>query len=105
MSVVIKGMDIPQSCYMCDMIELSGAISCPHANNPRNSERGRALDCPLIEIPDHGDLIDRDALMARYAEEVSPSNHSDFMRPPRWNDAVQLTELAPVVIPAERSEE
>jgi len=56
-------------------------------------------------VQDHENLIDRDALMARYAEEVKPSNNSDFMRPPRWNDAVQLTELAPVVIPAERSED
>lgn len=105
MSVLIKGMKIPQSCYMCDMLELSGVIGCKHAYAPSNSEWGRALNCPLIELPDHGDLIDRDALMARYAEEVKPSNNSDFMRPPRWNDAVQLTELAPVVIPAERSEE
>lgn len=93
MSVVIKGTDIPQSCYMCDMIELSGAISCLHANNPHNSERGRALDCPLIELPDHGDLIDRDEQIER-AWRL------------KLNTRELITEMlntATVVIPAERS--
>ena len=78
MSLLIKGLKMPKRC-------------------------GECIFGSLIELPDHGDLIDRDSLMAGYAEEVKPSNNSDFMRPPRWNDAVQLTELAPVVIPAERS--
>ena len=58
MSVLIKEMKIPESCYMCDMIELSKAISCPRAYNPQNSEWGRALNCPLVEIPDYKDYKD-----------------------------------------------
>lgn len=101
MGVLIKGMKIPKSCGEC-IFDVWGACLINLNTEPKNK---LTHSCPLIEIPDHGDLIDRDALMARYAEEVKPSNNSDFMRPPRWNDAVQLAELAPVVIPAERSEE
>lgn len=59
----------------------------------------------IIELPDHGDLIDRSALMKEFAEYVAPSNRSDFVPPPNWNDAVSLLGSAPTVIPAERSEE
>ena len=55
MNLLIKGMAAPQSCYMCDIIELSGAISCPHTNKPNNSDWGRALDCPLVEITKYDD--------------------------------------------------
>ena len=98
MSILIKGMKMPKEDeLLCIRIYPSGKVIID-----------LDLQCKqvaeAVELPDHGDLIDRDALMTRYAEEVRPSNNSDFMRPLRWNDAVQLTELAPVVIPAERSE-
>lgn len=109
MSILIKGIKMPDNCYDCPLNY--DYIDCMARNEETERVRvfllnnERSPNCPLIELPDHGDLIDRDALMAKYAEEVKPSNNSDFMRPPRWNDAVQLTELAPAVIPAERSEE
>lgn len=108
MSVLIKGLKMPTSClkggcpidgFHCQLWEDK------YWSRVESPEKMRHRDCPMIELPDHGDLIDRSALLARYAEEVKPSNNSDFMRPPRWNDAVQLTELAPVVIPVERSED
>ena len=110
MSVLINGMKMPkEGCRDCLLVKRGQVFDiCPflkRAVNGNVERGGKPYGCPLIELPDHGDLIDRDALMASYAEEVKPSNNSDFMRPPRWNDAVQLTELAPVVIPAERSEE
>lgn len=98
MSVLIKGIDLPKcGLYLDLVITADGVVRDYGIEDEQIAE--------AIELPDHGDLIDREALMARYAEEVKPSNNSDFIRPPRWNDAVQLTELAPVVIPAERSEE
>ena len=104
MSVLIKGMAMPKGCLGCPCINAK-YNECMILQRRATNVMTRMTDCPLIELPDHGDLIDRDALMTRYAEEVRPSNNSDFMRPPRWNDAVQLTELAPAVIPAERSED
>lgn len=86
MSVLIKGMKIPNSCYDCDMLELSGVVGCKHAYDTKNSTWGRALNCPLIELPDHGDLIDREKLNATDSWE--------------W-----IRYLSPVVIPAERKEQ
>lgn len=96
MSVLIKGMNIPPSCFDCDMLELSGPVMCEHAYDTKNSIWGRALNCPLIEIPDHGDLIDRDALM----------EHGCYLPLPLGNLPViyrSYVENAHVVIPAERS--
>lgn len=100
MSVLIKGMKMPQSCFDCDMLELSGVVGCKHAYDTKNSEWGRALNCLLIDLPDHGDLIDKDALVDK-AEFICDafSGRAGFVV---WaNDVVN----APVVIPAERSEE
>lgn len=104
MSVIINNMAMPQNCYECRFCETYlGHHHCvAYLNYIEDPRSGRLDTCPLIPVPDHGDLIDRDALMAKYAEEVAPSNNSDFIRPPRWNDAVELTELAPTVVPAER---
>lgn len=44
-------------------------------------------------------LIDADALMKEFAEFVAPSNNSDFIAPPNWNDAVSLLDSAPTIDP------
>ena len=54
-------------------------------------------ECPLIELPDHGDLVDVDLLKAECKEPYV-----------WWETATQMKDIlndAPVVIPAERSDE
>lgn len=68
MSILIKGMEMPTDCDNCSLFD--DRFDYPSCNatgysrgynwNPRGQ---RMPDCPLIEIPPHGDLIDRDALM------------------------------------------
>lgn len=88
MSILIKGMKMPTSClkggcpvdgFFCQLWEDK------YWSRVENPEKMRHRDCPLVELPDHGDLIDRDALIATDSWE--------------W-----IRHLAPVVIPAERSE-
>ena len=63
MSIVVKGMEIPKNCTLCDSIGLNVAIGCP----VMTGINGRATDCPLVELPEkHGRLIDADALKADY---------------------------------------
>ena len=38
MSVLIQGLTMPESCYDCDMLKLSGAVRCKHAYDTSNSE-------------------------------------------------------------------
>ena len=67
MSILIKGMEMPLQCIACefwmlypykeetlDMCKLQSKVVEPYKKDE---------DCPLIEVPPHGDLIDRDALM------------------------------------------
>ena len=56
MSVLIKGMKMPDSCYHCKIAE-----SCGHYI--ANYTDRRHPDCPIIALPDHhGRLVDADAL-------------------------------------------
>ena len=64
MSVLIKGMKMPQNCDSCPMLYEYRfcALTDDHASSIEwKMEEKRMPNCPLIELPDHGDLIDRDA--------------------------------------------
>ena len=67
MSILIKGMEMPKSCAECDI-----KVRC--FENAKNIEwltyhpafyEERLTDCPLISVPDHGDLIDRDMVLEK----------------------------------------
>ena len=104
MSILIKGMKMPLHCEDCKRFFMK-TVSFPDYEKmcllgghvppfPEDYHR-RADDCPLIELPGHGDLIERDALNPMFVHG-------------RLDDTyVSRKELlgATVVIPAERSED
>ena len=53
MSVLIKGMEMPSDCEECWLMSI-----CDESIHLTK----RPIDCPLIELPPHGRLIDADAL-------------------------------------------
>ena len=61
MSVLIRGMEMPKHCGEC------GIEWCEKWKRliiaGMSIAKSRPSDCPLLPIPPHGDLIDRDALM------------------------------------------
>ena len=65
MSVYIKGMEMPKSCFSCPMNDTDCCgISRGSYIEYREVDvdvaiNGRPEWCPLIPVPDHGDLIDR----------------------------------------------
>ena len=69
MSILIKGAEIPDCCTYCDYIGLNKAVECGHFTNIA----GRAPDCPLVEIPPHGRLIDADEVMKSIKEDYCDS--------------------------------
>ena len=93
MSILIKGMAMPKSCLLCPFGDEFGKC-CVNAELEDANELTHS--CPLIELPDHGDLIDRDVVadaldvMAVYG---------------RLQDAFDMVMSCEAVIPAERSEE
>ena len=93
MSILIKGMKMPQNCDACPMLYEYRfcALTDDHASSIEwKMEEKRMPNCPLIELPDHGDLVDRDELYV---------NTMDYC------DLEEKILNAPAVIPAERSEE
>lgn len=92
MSVLIKGMEMPKNCTYCDSIGLNVAIGCP----VMTGINGRATDCPLVEIPAHGRLVDADALMQTYCRHEFSSD---------MGDAMEILDNYPTVIEAEEDQE
>lgn len=92
MSVLFKGMKMPKSCWECRCRDCEDF--CVLLNVDCTETYGKRLDnCPLIELPDHGDLIDRDALCVRGGRNCGKT----FL--------AELLKNAPVVILAERSKD
>ena len=77
MSVIIKGMEIPETCWDCFVDNtLAQNIAYFEANCPFtervvnfsefNAKSGRHPECPLVHVPTpHGRLIDAEALFAK----------------------------------------
>ena len=62
MSILIN-MEMPKNCNSCRLLDWSNGC-CSLTNEATTNRRCvyRMAWCPLIELPPHGDLIDRDAL-------------------------------------------
>lgn len=93
--IYIKGMEMPKNCCICHFSSHDMCLLCK-----RDAEdwfENRPEYCPLIELPDHGDLIDRDALKNELFFDTADCDLEmiEFER----------VSGAPVVIPAERSED
>ena len=98
MSVLIKGMEIPANCQNCFASDDESRFC--RAAKKYIPMLGKPKFCPLIELPDHGDLIDRDALK----EPVG--SYTPIKWSYEYGASIRLEDIdhAPVVIPAERSE-
>lgn len=65
--VYIQGMKMPENCYQCPFgadvdIGVGVAHGCNLIKDFAQFANERHSDCPLIPVPDHGDLIDVDIL-------------------------------------------
>ena len=59
MSMFIKGINPPKSCYTCDWYN---KVQCQVDVSKCYYKMARHPSCPLIEVPPHGRLIDVDEL-------------------------------------------
>ena len=95
MSVYIKGMDMPKNCEECAIKSWDTVdYVCPFSGVPTLCI-GRQDDCPLIPIPDHGRLIDADALQAECFPE--PTFIAEML--------FRKVNNAPTIIPADKEAE
>jgi hypothetical protein len=93
-------MAMPKNCAMCERWSICECLkeykdyeSILYAVD--DGDLIKADGCPLIEIPPHSDLVDRDALIAEYdRQHKGPAG-----------GARKIMEMAPTVIEAEGREE
>ena len=107
MSVLIKGMKMPKSCLLCAFGNEFGECC---VNMEIEDESEMTHSCPLIELPDHGDLIDRDALKADLGITDWECNKCQWgglfgCKRDDFSDACFFLENAEAIITAERSED
>ena len=102
MGVYIKGMQMPKSCFTCPFREKVNpdeyvclALKSVYEETFSLITCRRNKDCPLIPVPDHGDLIDRDEQIERaWRLNLSTKELID-----------EMLRSAPTVLPADREGE
>lgn len=69
MSVIIRGMKMPKNCTECSFFVKSNSPKYPFVDCKLIGRLGSVfncigipVDCPLVELPPHGRLIDGDRL-------------------------------------------
>lgn len=97
MSVYIKGLEMPKNCRECPLEQPYDGYNC-YINEKSYSWglSSRPSDCPLIPVPDHGDLIERDALKKECQENAKRGIGL-------WVDYMDVS-LAPTIIPASKED-
>lgn len=113
MSVIIKCMEMPQSCGECGFVQKGSQEFCglllPEIKYSDNWSI-RPDHCPLIELPPHGRLIDADALMETFRERKRPTlsdgedGSKERVRYLDFISTLQAIKDAPTIIAAEEGE-
>ena len=128
MSVLIKGMKMPTTCRKCklkmncDNCEGWECYCLPLGKNigymddePDIPSEKRRNDCPLVPVPPHGDLIDRDALtdaiertdwyhQAPNKNMVHGANSAEHQAWYKEQDVYAAVDNSPTIIPAEEED-
>ena len=97
MSVLIKGMEMPNNCAEC---QLNHDTECAIKNCMVTDDCyvRRASWCPINHVPLHGRLIDADALLSLLDKCMFPS---DMVTTSAVRMATNWIKDAPTIIPAE----
>lgn len=107
MSILIKGMEMPKSCYACPFCDYVSARCDAVKGNPYTPEsryEKRADFCPLVPVPSHGRLIDKDALEADISASVVFSGRDGNAEIVGAKKIINRLYVAPTVIEAEEGE-
>lgn len=100
MSVLIKGMEMPKSCFDCTMESVCNRWALHDAEWQKTN---RDEDCPLVPVPEHGRLIDADTL-TKMCQEMQSIEWNNKASPYSWAYAYESFESdidnAPTIIPA-----
>lgn len=102
MSVLIEGMKKPETCGKCPFCQFGGLdvkLRCLVTDESIinfDAKEKRAGNCPLVEIPSHGRLIDADNLI----EDIEEIKNKEVSRWMKW-----LVDGEPTVIESEEEKD
>lgn len=116
MSLLVKGMDMPKSCFYCPFREKVNPDDYVCMALNKEFEETFSLivgkrhdDCPLVSVPPHGRFIDADELIEKQKEDaeifMGSTNYGDKVRYDEAMNAVANIVNAPTVIPADKDGE
>lgn len=91
MSIYIEDMNMPTTCGKC---KIKNVIECNRWKLVRSVVLDRHRECPLISVPEHGDLIERDKLVINTAVPLD-GNPYQYVH-------IDNIKCAPVIIPASK---
>lgn len=95
MSILIKGMKMPEKCGSCDLFHVESPMHCTVVKGHKTVGAPYGVPrpdwCPLVEIPVHGRLIDADEMCADLVT-VDPQYETMI----EW--CIQVTNAQPTVI-------
>ena len=101
MSILIKGMEMPQNCEECDV-----KVVCKNYWKIIREQHTRPSWCPLVHLPTpHGRLIDADAPIEVWEVRLSDGDRCSFRNIETTVSEFLLShlmgEVPPTIIPAE----
>ena len=92
MGVYIKCMEMPISCHKCPLLYVTSICD-------------GSKDCPLVEIPPHGRLVDLDEMRVLLDSEIQAYMHG--YKRSAWDFICALRDVldnAPAIIPADKED-
>ena len=101
--ILIRGVEMPTTCsecYLCYDYMMCRPLGISFYSDDESFDccEERLKECPLVELPEHGDLIDRDDAVFFMG---SDGDFSDFQK--GWDNAVHcLVIAAKTIIPADK---
>ena len=112
MSIIVKGMKMPENCWECVETDLNIAISvfggmCPFCEKIRTDhdmQTGRHPECPLGALPDHhGRLGDLDALCEDLLERwsVAETRKEELIKAVMADVVTPIIACQPTIVEAE----
>ena len=99
MGVYIKGMEMPTSCWECrfNASTIDHHEACLLTKKAYNWGLMKPpSDCPLVPVPPHGDLIDKDATMNEILEERGEDTACWF---------AGIVNDMPAIVPSDKAED
>ena len=90
--ILIRGMEMPENEPLRLVLNPNGQLFVDHGVTFTEYE--------AIELPEHGDLIDRDA----FREENEYYLHREFINPKYEDTLDDLLKAAPIIVPSNKEE-